>query len=547
MAFEGVKNVLRKFRSQPSKEKELHVSGGEASFEAGRNLRQFPHWRPQPRLANEDIRLSRKAAIARSRDLIYNNPSAASALRVSRNAVCGRGWRLSLKPDYVSLGISQEQAEEFAKKAERLFNTMAQSPSCPFDVSRSMTFDSIIKSVYSGYFTNGDAFGIMRWERSHMGTHTCVQLADPLRVETPTEYEHNIDVRDGIKIDDNGKPTHYYIQDPSYKRELKHYKSDNFKEVKAETSTGRKIMLHVFKADYAEQMRGMPQLTPSMRILKQIDQYISNENDRMALQASFPMKVKSNEDHATIMEVIGQNATATTNNMEKYVGALQDLHENMAPHVEHIRDHFSSNSGAQVIALTANEDLEVIQGHNHVDTFEGYAKVSQKAFSSGVGVDYATSHNDMSDTSYSAARVGHGNAWENYKEHKKIIEEKFALPFMQCVMEELIDIGLLEMPEGVDDFHLAKDFLLKGNFISSGIPFIDPLKERKAQEVALALGVTTLEEVCASEGKDYEQVLMQLKREKDLREELGLVLTAEEIANQQQDQQEINEGSDEAE
>lgn len=547
MAFEGVKNVLRKFRAQPSKEKELHVSGGEASFEAGRNLRQFPHWRPQPKLANEDIRLSRKAAIARSRDLIYNNPSAASAMRVIRNAVCGNGWRLSLKPDYVSLGISQEQAEEFAKKGERLFNTMAQSPSCPFDISRSMTFDGIIRSVCNTYLNSGDSFGVMRWERSHMGTYTCVQLCDPLRVETPTEYDHSIDVRDGIKIDENGRPTRYYIQDPSYKRELKLYKSDGFKEVKAETGTGRKIMLHVFRADYAEQMRGMPQLTPSMRILKQIDQYISNENDRMALQANLAMKIKSNENSDVVQNFMAMRpAGSIENQIEQSIEIEKIIYEAKAPHVANLREDLCSNTGATVVALTTGEDLEVIQGHNHVDTFEGYTKVSQKAFSSGVGVDYATSHNDMSDTSYSAARVGDGSAWKNYDEHKKIIEAKFALPFMQCVMEELIDIGLLEMPDGVDDFHMAKDFLLKGHFISSGRPLIDPLKERKAQELALALGITTLEDVCATEGRDYEEVLMQLKREKDLREKLGLVMTAQEVTEKQQ-QQEINEGSDEAE
>lgn len=534
MVFEQAKNVWRKFRAQPSRQKDLDVPHGESSFEAARHWLNHPHWRPQGKLVNQDIKWSRKAALARSRDLIYNNPSAANALRVARTAIAGSGWRLSLKPDYVSLGITQEASEEFAKKAETIFNSLAQSPNCPFDITRTQTFDQLCKSVFNSYFTNGDSFGVMRWDRSYIGLNTCVQLIDPLRVETPTDYENQNDVIDGIKINENGKPTHCYVHDPSFKKNIQHYKDDNFKEVRYETDSGRKIVLHVFRADHAEQMRGMPELTPAMNILKQVEQYIRNENDRMALQASLAMVVKSNEEHSTIMEILGQTPSATTNKVDKYTGALQDLYENMAPHVEHIREHFSSNSNTQVVALTANEDLQAIQGHNHVDTFESFAKVSQKQFSSGAGVDYATNHNDFADTSYSAARMALGQIWEHYRQQKRLVEEKFALPFMHCVMEELIDNGWLEMPQGVDNFHLAKDFLLKGRFISSDKPFIDPLKERNAQQVALKMGVSTLEEICSAEGKDYEQVLRQLAREKALREELGLSLTDEEIAAQQQ-------------
>lgn len=523
MAFEGAKNVFRKFFPQPSSQKELHLTGRDPSFEAASPLRQFPDFNPRARLINEDLKISRKAAMGRARNLIYNNPSAANALRVARVAIAGSGWRLSLKPDYISLGISQEQAEEFATKAERIFNTLAQSPNCPFDVTRTLTFDQLCKNIFNSYFVNGDAFSVMRWERCHMGLYSCVQIIDPMRVDTPTEYLNNSDVKDGIKIDENGKPTHYYVHNPAYKKNVSEYLSKDFKEVRHETNTGRKIMLHVFRADHPEQMRGMSELTPAMTILKQVEQYIRNENDRMALQASLAMKVKSNEDHQTIMEVIGQNTTATTNKVDKYLGALAELHKGMKPHVEHIRDHFSSNSGAQVIALTANEDLEVLQGHNHVDTFEGFAKVSQKLFSSGVGVDYATNHNDFADTSYSAARMALGQIWEHYRQQKKVIEEKFAMPFVHCVMEELIDKGFIDMPEGVTDFHMAKDFLLKGSFISSDKPFIDPLKERKAQQEALAMGVTTLEEICAAEGKDYEQVIAQRLREKEILEEAGLM------------------------
>ena len=51
---------------------------------------------------------------------------------------------------------------------------------------------------------------------------------------------------------------------------------------------------------------------------------------------------------------------------------------------------------------------------------------------------------------------------------------------------------------------------------------IDPLKERKAQEVGLALGVDTLEQVAAQDGDDWEELLEQQALEKQVREELDL-------------------------
>ena len=55
---------------------------------------------------------------------------------------------------------------------------------------------------------------------------------------------------------------------------------------------------------------------------------------------------------------------------------------------------------------------------------------------------------------------------------------------------------------------------------------MDPEKEAKAAEVELALGLTTRRDLCASKGRDWEEVLRQrlveAQREAELRAELGL-------------------------
>ncbi len=51
-------------------------------------------------------------------------------------------------------------------------------------------------------------------------------------------------------------------------------------------------------------------------------------------------------------------------------------------------------------------------------------------------------------------------------------------------------------------------------WIPQGWKWVDPLKEVKASQVAMEIGISSLADECASQGKDWEEVVDQLKREK---------------------------------
>jgi capsid protein len=59
-------------------------------------------------------------------------------------------------------------------------------------------------------------------------------------------------------------------------------------------------------------------------------------------------------------------------------------------------------------------------------------------------------------------------------------------------------------------------------WIPTGVPWIDPLKEVQANAAALALGVTSKTRICAAQGLDYEEILDELVAERKLEEERGL-------------------------
>jgi capsid protein len=58
---------------------------------------------------------------------------------------------------------------------------------------------------------------------------------------------------------------------------------------------------------------------------------------------------------------------------------------------------------------------------------------------------------------------------------------------------------------------------------------IDPLKNAKASEVAIANGTLTLADACAEDGNDWEEVVAQRKREKEAMIEAGLIVDPADI------------------
>jgi hypothetical protein len=55
-----------------------------------------------------------------------------------------------------------------------------------------------------------------------------------------------------------------------------------------------------------------------------------------------------------------------------------------------------------------------------------------------------------------------------------------------------------------------------------GFESIDPVKDAQARQIELQSGQTTLDDVCAEKGRDWEEVLHQKAREKKLADDLGL-------------------------
>ena len=95
------------------------------------------------------------------------------------------------------------------------------------------------------------------------------------------------------------------------------------------------------------------------------------------------------------------------------------------------------------------------------------------------------------------------------------------------------------------DVHVALDAIDAAGascWIGGGWGWVDPVKEVEASKQAIAGNLSTLAEEAAGQGRDWEEIFMQRKRERDKASELDLPDVADSENNGGNEDAETNEG-----
>jgi capsid protein len=91
-------------------------------------------------------------------------------------------------------------------------------------------------------------------------------------------------------------------------------------------------------------------------------------------------------------------------------------------------------------------------------------------------------------------------------------------PIYELWLEEAVNAGEVIAP----DFYANRYAYTRCRFIFGGKGWVDPVKEAQAAVLRVAAGVSTLEQECAEQGLDYEEVLDQRMIERQMMIDRGL-------------------------
>jgi len=149
--------------------------------------------------------------------------------------------------------------------------------------------------------------------------------------------------------------------------------------------------------------------------------------------------------------------------------------------------------------------------------FHGFHKSVLKGIASGLGISYTSLSNDLESTSYSSIRQGALLERDSYRSTQQFMIDHFVMPVYRRWLSAAMEMGHLQLPlRTFDKFYGASSF--RGRAWS----WVDPVKEMNAAVTGIQNGVLSLQDVATQYGKDAEELMAELQRDKAMAQQFGV-------------------------
>ena len=458
--------------------------------------RELSSWLPPLGSADSDLIYELPTLVSRSRDLVRNHGVASGGIQTINDNVVGGGLRLSARPNYRVLGKSKEWADEWSKKTEALWQEYSESTEC--DAANELTFSSLTSLVFQSRLINGEALALPLWlnKRGHKYS-TKFQLLEPDRLCNPHYRMNNNKLRSGIEVNQYGGAVAYWF--------TKYHPGDRFiytlkntwRRVPAYTNFGRKRVIHVYEKERSGQTRGKPILSSIMPMFKMLDHYEKSELQAAVVNAMIAAFIETPLDQESIVDLFGGES-------EDYLKAKKDWDVQLR--------------GGSVIPMFPGDKIAPFTPGRPNAAYGSFVENVLRHIGTGLNLPYELLFKDFSKTNYSSARASLLEAWRYFLGRRKWLANYWAKPCYVLWLEESINKGLIDAP----NFYENKNAWSRCKWVGPGKGWIDPVKEANAAGIRMENNVSTLEEECASQGLDWEEVLEQRAREIEKQKELGI-------------------------
>jgi len=474
----------------------LAIAGGYTG--ARRDRKQTKSWNTSDGSADNVTLPDLPVLRERSRDLLRNAPLACGAVNTVVTNVVGTGLKVQshidreiLKPFFKG----EEDFDKFERDAERIFRNWAESTDS--DATRSQTFSEIQNLILRSTLESGDIFILKRnITRNNKSIDLALQLVEADRVNNPDSKTDNSKLSAGIEMDSNGAPVAYHIcnQHPD---DYENNKTKKYTKIPAFDKFGNRQVFHIFNRTRPGLTRGIPYLAPVIESLKQLDRYSEAEIMAAVISAMFTVFVKS-EDEESLAPIPGLSEGAQT----------KDGDYKLAP-------------GA-ILDLNSNEDIQIADPKRPNQAFDPFVQAVLRQIGVALELPFEILIKHFT-ASYSAAQAALVEAWKFFNSRRKWLSIQLCQPVYEMVITEAIAKGQLKAP-GFFNNELLRKAYLGAEWIGPPRGQIDQLKEVKAAELRINVGISTLaEETAILTGGDWERKYPQILKEQNLKKEAGLI------------------------
>ncbi|MQV12212.1 phage portal protein [Sinorhizobium meliloti] len=457
-------------------------------------------FRPPRGSADSDLLPEKDIIDARTRDMVRNEPIAKSGIGIWLDMAIGTGVTVQPMPDWRALGISKEEADEWASVVKNLVHEHLDSKY--IDASGHGTLLDMMRLLFRTKLVQGEFALLPQYlpDRPGAAFGTSFQVVDPDRICNKMDMPDTVDVRSGVRIDEFGGAVAYQVRKAHEADAMFGFNPAQFdwEEIPAVDEYGRPRFILAFERERADQHRGISLLAAAMPKFKVASDYESAELQAALANAIVAAFTESSMDMPTLLELFGGDAQALLQNRAEYqmkmqMGAILPLFPG---------DKFASHNPARpntaFPAFMDSLDRRISAGG-----FELPKNFVLRDFDGGSYVSLKMAFNTACRT------VGTARQW---------LKSHFLDTVYGMIVEEAVGRGRIDAP----DFYARRRAWTRCNWIFDGAGWLDPVREAQAAQLRMAIGISTLQDECGDQGKDWEEVLEQRAAEQARMRGLGL-------------------------
>lgn len=442
-------------------------------FDAARRDRRTAGWKATGGSANSELAPALDMVRRRSRDLCRNNEWAGNAKR-------------KLAAHMVGTGIVPRPARGTAKRtkerARGAWNEFAEN--C--DPSGQSDFYGIQQQLAGEVVEGGAAF--LRWylRPASWGLKVplqCEVLEHEFLDTRKTEMRGNNAIINGVEIDPWGRRVAYWLF-PQHPGEMSSLTLARNRFVSERVPASE--VDHVFRVDRPGQVTGVPWMASAALRLRDAADYEEAELIKKKIESCLTVFVRRNGTGPTnLVQAGAQVKDATGKRLEKIAPGL-------------------------IAYLGEGEEIQTAMP----SPASGYADVMDRqmlAASAGIGLPYASFTGDLSKSNFAGMREGKLDYWGVLDQWQWLmLVPQVSRPAWRRVMRAAAGSGQA-VPAGISaEYTMPKR------------PWVDPLKDVKAEEAELALGIESWAEKAAARGYDPEDLIAEISEWKPRLDAAGI-------------------------
>lgn len=452
-------------RSQAARHLPLPSARPKPPFAAASDDRLTASWKAYAPCINDILRRDLDKLRARSRELERNNAFARKFLRlVARNVIGPSGFVLQSRV----VGADGLPDTEANNAIERAFWRWSKRGGGG-DISGRMSFADLCRAIVSSTARDGEALvRIVRGADARNAAGVALQLIDVARLDTDRNQQAASGrpaIVMGVEVDAYSRPLSYWVK-PS---------SDASSSAAVQVPASE--VLHIYRPEHADQMRGLPWMHASM-----LDLHDLGEFNRSAM-------VAARKGADTIGFIVSPTGEAPPGD-EDADGTPLDI----------------SAPGTYSV-LPDGYDIRTPDSAFPNTAYEPFVKAILRRIASGFDVAYNGLASDLEGVNYSSIRAGVLDERDEWMLLQNWFVEAFLEPVFDVWFSHALSAGAIVFDTGLPLPAIKRDKFSAHEWQGRRWAWVDPLKDINAARLAIQTGIASPQMVAAQNGVDIEDVI----------------------------------------